>query len=439
MISKRLRIVCICAAAFTCILLSANKSYATEIDNVSEGAITEDVWDNEDDGTISEDDQGNVDDGGIDPVLPGKIKNLKTTALSSKKVELSWDASDGCIAYKVYKRNNSGTYKEIAEVTKNHARLSVDAGKSYTFKVTGIYEIDGCQMQTKGREIDFYGGEIVNISGTKYTYKEMKADIKALSEKYSNYVSFEAIGTTSGGREIYDVILGNPNAKKTLLVVCTLHAREYVATVNAMKQVEYYLKNYNHKIDDVKPADVFDTCNVHYVMMANPDGVTYSQNVDARWKANGRGVNLNLNFPFAFRKEGTTSSGTSSGSKALSEKETQAIAALTKQLKKEGQLAVLNYHAMGEIVFGGYLGKDKKVKSMISKMYQVARETTGYADAAGYDGIGYGNYREYVMYTLNIPSITIELGNVPCPISGRYYSSIFDKNKYVVLRMAQLL
>ena len=375
----------------------------------------------------------------INLFLPKEISDIKTTAISPKKVKLTWRKSDGCSEYKIYKQNDKKIFEEVATVKTNSAGIDVEKDEKYVFKVVGIYSSDLYTVSTNGKKINFNNSKFVNISSQKYTYKEMVSDMKSLCDKYSEYVRYESIGTTKGNRNIYDIILGNPDAKKTLLVVCTLHAREYVATVNGMKQLEYYLENYNRKIDGVKPADIFSNCNIHYVMMANPDGVTISQNSKTTWKANGNGVNLNNNFPFRFRKKGKTSNGTSTGTRALSEKETQAIAKLTQNLKKESKLAVLNYHAMGEIVFGGYEGNNKDVKSMTSKMYKVARNTTGYADAGGYDSLGYGNYREYLMYTLKIPSVTIEVGKTPCPVNKKYYNSIFRKNKYVVLRLAQLL
>ena len=186
----------------------------------------------------------------------------------------------------------------------------------------------------------------------KYTYKEMCGDIQSLCKKYSEYVSYETIGYSEEGREIYDVILENKEADKTILVISTIHAREYIATVVCMKQLEYYLLNYNKTVDGTKLSEVFAKCNVHYVMMANPDGVNISQTKKALWKGNANGVNLNYNFPYAFKKAGSRKNGSFTGTKAASESETQAIVSLTKKLNKTQTLAVVNYHAMGQIVSG---------------------------------------------------------------------------------------
>ena len=73
-------------------------------------------------------------------------------------------------------------------------------------------------------------------------------------------------------------------------------------------------------------------------------------------------------------------------------------------------------------------------------MYNIAKKETGYQKA--YDGGGSswgGQYREYVMYMLNVPSITIEIGSsaAPCPLWQ--YETEFQKNKHVVLKIAKSL
>lgn len=267
----------------------------------------------------------------------------------------------------------------------------------------------------------------------------MCSDIQSLCKKYSEYVSYETIGYSEKGRKIYDVILGDKEADHTILVVSTLHAREYIATVVCMKQLEYYLLNYNKTVDGKKLSDIFSNCNVHYIMMANPDGVIISQTNKARWKGNANGVNLNRNFPYAFKRDGSPKDGSYSGKKAASESETQAIVSLTKKLNKTQTLAVVSYHAMGQIVFGDYGGKNQKLRSDITNMYKIARNTTGYSSAANYGGTSNGNYREYLTYKMKVPSVTIEVGSVSCPVPKYQYASAFNRNKLLILREAAWL
>lgn len=375
----------------------------------------------------------------LELLIPKKVTNLCTTALSKTKVRLYWDVSDGARAYQVYVRTGKGSYKLAQTVENQKVRLTVKENEKYYFRIVPIYTSQIGIMEGNATQITFTNQNMVLPDHQKYTYEEMCTDIKDLCKKYSEYVSYETIGKSEQGRDIYDVILGNPKAKNTILVVSTLHGREYIATAVCMKQLEYYLQNYNKTVDGKKLSEVFDNCNVHYVMMANPDGVTISQTSDARWKGNANGVNLNNNFPYAFRSEGSVKNNNYSGEKAASESETQAIIALTKKLNKTQNLAVVNYHAMGHIVYGDYSGKNDALKEDIKQMYQIARDTTGYASAGGSGGRSHGNYREYLSYRLEVPSITLEVGSVPCPVPQYQYASEFKKNKLVVLREAAWL
>ena len=125
----------------------------------------------------------------------------------------------------------------------------------------------------------------------------MKKDIKELESMYSNYCEVTVIGKSVQGRNIYDVAIGNPDADQSLLVVSTLHAREYICSAVMMKEIEYYLENYNGSIGNMTPTNTLKNMQIHYIVMANPDGVTISQTKHATWKSNGRGVDLNRNFP----------------------------------------------------------------------------------------------------------------------------------------------
>nr|MCR4955368.1 hypothetical protein [Lachnospiraceae bacterium] len=286
--------------------------------------------------------------------------------------------------------------------------------------------------------VTFDHRKIVSITGKKYSYTAMKNDIEDLEKAYSDYCHVNVFGTSTKGRNLYDVVIGNPNAEKSVLVVSTLHAREYVCSALMMRQIEYYLKNYNGTINGMVPSEVLNDVQIHYVVMANPDGVVISQNSYKRWKANARGVDLNRNFPYKFRVRGKKGAEGFSGSKAASEKETKAIIKLCKNLKSTTSLkSVINYHAMGQIIFGDYSGSNSKVKKETTSLYHLARKLTGYKSAASYNSTGYGNFREYVMYGMKIPSITIEVGRTTCPCNFSEYGSIFTKNKNLLLSVAK--
>ena len=236
-------------------------------------------------------------------------------------------------------------------------------------------------------------------------------------------------------------MLFRSDADSSVLVVGTLHAREYICVAVLMQEIEYYLSNYNCMIGGMKPADVLENTQIHYVVMANPDGVEISQKSYARWKSNARGVDLNRNFPIKkFVSGGTKGAEGYSGKKALSEPESRAVAALTVKLKTKQKLhGVINYHAMGRIIYGSC--SSKKIAKDTKTMYQIAKRETNYiaAPESSKTKSPGGQYREYVMYLLGIPSITIEVGKTWAPCSYYEYKTEFLKNKNVVLKITKAI
>lgn len=372
--------------------------------------------------------------------LPKKVTGLHTTCQSDQKVLLEWDACDGAVYYEIYRKKADGNYKKLDEVTDEYyVDETIAYGATYTYKVIPVNHND---EEGPAAVIKLENTLAVNLIKQKYTYHQMQLDMRELERKYSDYCTLTTIGTSVQGRMIYDFAIGDPNAKESLLVVSTLHAREYICSAILMRELEYYLRGYHSRLGGVRPADVLKNMQIHYVVMSNPDGVTISQNSYPRWKSNARGVDLNNNFPAKpFIVGGKKGASGYSGTKALSEPESQAIASLTKKLKKNQHLlGVINYHAMGQIVFGSC--SDKNLKKDTQTMYLIARKLTGYQDSGSYSSgkrSSGGSYREYVMDLLQIPSITIEVGSTYAPCSYGEYASAFEKNKLVVLKIAKAL
>ena len=160
-----------------------------------------------------------------------------------------------------------------------------------------------------------------------------------------------------------------------------------------------------------------------------------------RRKCRGVDLNRNSNSHFKANHGGKRGSEGFSGTSAASEPETKAIAGLLKQLKNNKTLkGVVNYHAMGSIVFGS--GGSGKVKKETQKMYRLARKITGYASGDSYgssSGPSVGSMRDYVMEKIKSPCITLEIGVAGCPLPISQFSSIWRKNESLVFREAKLL
>ena len=302
---------------------------------------------------------------------------------------------------------------------------------------------------------------IVNTSHSKYSYKELQSDLTAFKKKYNKkYFQLNVIGYSADNRKLYEVVIGNRDAKKHLLVIANLHAREYMTTQLCMRQIEYYMNSYQKKIAGKKVSSVLDKVCIHYIPSCNPDGTAISQygfsairssklrkalkkmgGSTSTWKANARGVDLNRNWPSAFRKSGSPGSQGYHGSKAASEPETKALIAWVKGLQKSTKVVgLISYHSTGSILYGRCASQaTSSVRKKTTKMASLAKALTGYS-LMPTESLSSANScsREYFLYYRKLPCITLEVGHGACPLSSGEFSSIWKKNKNLVLKEAML-
>ncbi|MBE5829084.1 MAG: hypothetical protein E7305_06440 [Butyrivibrio sp.] len=295
-------------------------------------------------------------------------------------------------------------------------------------------------------------GNVVATDHQMYTYAEMIEDINLLASKYPGIISVTSMGTSSYGRNIPAVIIGNPNASKKVLVQSTIHAREYMCTQVTMEIAEYICDNYYSKdVNGILYSELFSNVCFHLIPMVNPDGVEISQRgydgatndatkgwlksqvavgaKMARIKSNANGVDLNRNFPVGF---GTDKDQKLSpcfelypGATALDQAETYKLS----QYTSKGFYAFINYHSCGQIIYYG---------SAVNTPENAARSQALAGILSGYNRYklvyepqtkpAYGSFSDYVQKTYDRPSATMEIGTVtPTPISQ--FKKIFDANK----------
>lgn len=301
---------------------------------------------------------------------------------------------------------------------------------------------------------------IVNTGHQKYSYKEYQNDLKEFQKRYPNLCTVNVIGQSADKRNLYEVVLGNPEAEKHFLVIANLHAREYMTTQLCMRQIEYYLNNYNQKLNGVKISALLKKVAIHYIPSCNPDGTAISQygfsairstrlrknlqkmgGSSTTWKANARGVDLNRNWDIAFRKKGRMGSSGYHGPKAASEPETKALVKWVEGLQKNSTVVgMISYHSTGSIMYGRCADSaTRAVKYHTTRMVGVARKLTQYT-LMPTESISSANgcSREYFLYKKKIPCVTIEVGRNACPLKTSEFSSIWNKNKSLVIREAML-
>lgn len=309
---------------------------------------------------------------------------------------------------------------------------------------------------------------VVNVV-EKYSYDQMVRDLESLQSRYGANMRTNVIGTTHDGRNLYEVILGNPDAEKHVLIHAGIHAREYMTPLLVMKQLEYGLEFYERGSYEGQPlSNILHHVAVHFVPMANPDGLMLSafglssirseelrqaiQNCYATdvaqgrttaafdryllyWKANARGVDLNQNFPANWERVVTCpnpSYATYRGEAPLSEPESQALANL---VNSRSWAATISYHSMGNVIYWDYEGNQQLARSQ--ELANLVAANTGYRPAGS---SGHGGFKDWTQIKENpIAGLTIETGSVACPLPLSEYEKIWYQNKMVWAAVAKYI
>ena len=223
-----------------------------------------------------------------------------------------------------YVKKNVSAYnlklEEVTEVEKG-VRYYVykECNNGYSLIKVGNQEL---LVETKYITYKCNAKKIVNTSDKKYSYSDMKVDLKKLEKAYGSILKVDIAGKSLDKRNLYYVTLGNAKAKKTVYVETSVHAREYMNTKFMMKVIEDYCRGYDtKKYKGKKYSTIFNNVKLVIMPMVNPDGVTISQygpkkirnaklrenlykiagGVDFKiWKANARGIDINRNYAEGF-------------------------------------------------------------------------------------------------------------------------------------------
>ncbi len=268
-----------------------------------------------------------------------------------------------------------------------------------------------------------------------YTSDSCAQDILSLGQTYSDIVSVESIGQSTAGKEMYILKVGKGPVK--VLITAATHARENITTNYVMRQAEElaaaYINNQTYESYDI--VQLLNNFTLYISPMNNPDGVDicngYADPIGFTnvtdwtktvWKANGRGVDLNRNFPFEWdtMKENDTENTAPSrmnypGDSSASEQETQNLMRL---VQNHDFQFCLNFHTKGKILYwhdpvNGDIPGDSKLVNIIHDClgFTVAGTTQNVRNYGG----GFENWFRSVT---NKPGICIEMtaggdGDVP--------------------------
>lgn len=242
-----------------------------------------------------------------------------------------------------------------------------------------------------------------------------------LSEIDNFYSQFDGekqiLGKSFLGRNVYCFCLV---ATKRPVVICqyAIHAREHITALLCLEHIKRFNK---HK-----------KCGcVYFIPTINPDGINVATTKHPLYKANGRGVDLNVNFDARWGKGKGNSFVLGEqnyvGKSAFSEIESVILRDFTLKVQPD---ATISYHAKGqEIYYEFFQNENQKQRDFL--LAKAISKSTGYKIKSTPDSCG--GYKDWCISALKIPALTIEVGSdrLCHPIGKEHLGKIYKKTKYV--------
>jgi g-D-glutamyl-meso-diaminopimelate peptidase len=221
------------------------------------------------------------------------------------------------------------------------------------------------------------------------------------------------IGYTELGKPIPYVYKGKGKGRAGFVFGAT-HAREWITADLISRMIDDY--------DGEK--------GIFFVPCVNIDGVRLAKEFEAfsLWKANGRGVDINVNFDADWGTgEGNVRHIAPSGyigERPESESETRALTNFTRVVRPD---VALSYHSKGEVIYYGYKGK-YPCRPLAEKISL----STGYPLEDSFGSAG--GYKDWYTENFDGLALTIEVGRDECehPIGLEHLDEIYKQNKEVL-------
>lgn len=284
-----------------------------------------------------------------------------------------------------------------------------------------------------------------------YALNEIVLD--GLTARYP-FLGNRSAGTSVMGRRLSAVTIGS--GSKAVFYNASHHANEWITTPVLWRFLEQYAAAYaaGGLIGGENARQLYNKTTLHMLPLVNPDGVDLvtgalaaddSYYVQAKalaayypsipfpggWKANIRGVDLNLGYPAGWEQareikfaQGYTRPGPRDyvGTEPLAEPENRATFAYT---NANNFLLTLSYHTQGMVIYYKFLDynppRADEIGQALSRVSGYTLETTPYAS-------GFAGYKDWFIQTFNRPGYTIEAGQGENPLPLSQFPAIYRDN-----------
>ncbi|HIR50209.1 MAG TPA: LysM peptidoglycan-binding domain-containing protein [Candidatus Avoscillospira avicola] len=273
------------------------------------------------------------------------------------------------------------------------------------------------------------------------------------------WISSAPLATTAGGRRLWVIRLGTGGRR--VLLTAGHHGNEWITSLLLWRLLEDYVTALREEgqFYGMPARSLFRRTTLCLVPLVNPDGAdlvlgraSAAEVARARvlaasqpqvpfprgWKANGAGVDLNLNYPARWEQAreikaaaGVTAPGPRDypGAEPLDQPETRALYDLTRRFAPH---TVAAWHAQGGEIYAA----DPEGMVPDSALAERLAAASGYHLTSPPPESANGGYRDWFMAEYRRPGFTIEAGRGENPLPQRDLPALYEENLPI---FAQLL
>lgn len=290
-----------------------------------------------------------------------------------------------------------------------------------------------------------------------YTSQINSSTIGALKEKYP-FIEVGEIGKSVLGNSLLYLKMGT--GRKKVFYNAAFHANEWITTPVLLKFAEDLAEAYSmrQRWYGIDVGRLLRRVTLYLVPMVNPDGVDlvngaieseevlqHTEQIADNypsipypdgWKANIRGVDLNLQFPAEWEmakqikfEQGFTTFAPRDfvGEGPLTEPESLAVYNFTLQ---ENFDLILAYHSQGEVIYWKFLDYEPPRSREIALYFG---QVSGYTVEETPLTSGYAGYKDWFIQNYNRPGYTIEVGQGMNPLPIGQFEQIYRDNIGILL------